>query len=499
LTNDDPGIRLAIHDATRFEWVAIVPLPHDKEACRYRVEFEVEVPAHLFSPQDHWRFLQVLNRLQSPLERAEVAEISAAGSPDELRELALAIAHRVKGYREVFTRECFLANSLLALEPNERRLAKLLDTFDGVRREIAEGRALLQSCPRGMGDDMAKELSLVDEFVSNQLLDFLFHARRAIDSHLLRKNGPHTEALREVATAFERAVGEGLGEEMAYRERERFITPTSAHPEVLERYLERSNLLKKHFHQLLFLHADQFFVDSKVRDYGAVVGAVTASLIGFALNATGQLSSAAGVGIGVAAFAGAAVYALQDRVKELGKTYLSGKLAKHYAQRVTKLILPDRRSKDKEGKLVGSVNEFITTKLQSRPDLLNPDLGARRDVYVLRYTAFGTTRPQPELRERGIACLKQVYRYDLSWLFARLDDALKTVPVFGKEGAFSLAEAARCYRMPAKVQLTLGQKTHSHSATVVMHKHGLERFEMEASTTLQAPSASASESLALSR
>lgn len=488
MTNDDQGIRLAIHDATRFEWVAIVPLPHNKELSKYKVEFEVEVPAHLFSSQDHWRFLQVMNRLQSPLERAEVAEISAAGSPDELRELALAVAHRVKGYRQAFSRECFLANSLLAMEPSERRLQRLLENFEGVQREIAEGRALLESCPKGLGQDMAKEVALVDEFISNQMLDFLFHARRSIDEHLLRQNGPHTKALQEVASAFERAVADGLQEEMRYRDAKRFITPTSDHPDVLERYLERSNLLKKHFHELLFLRSEQFFVDSKIRDYGAILGAGTASLIGFALNASGQLSSAAGLGLGVAAVAGAAVYALQDRIKELGKTYLSGKVAKHYAQRVTRL-------KEKSGNIVGSVNESMNAKLQSRPDVLNPDLGARRDVYVLRYVASGTTRPQPELRARGIACLKQVYRYDLSWLFARLDDALKSVPVFGSSGELRLAEAARCYRMPARVTLTLGAKIHTHTATVVMHKRGLERLEMEAQTTRDGAAAVPSEEL----
>ena len=467
------------------------------------MEFEFEVPAHLFSTQDHWRFLQVLNRLQSPLERAEIAEISAAGSPDELRELALAVAHRVKGYRQAFSRECFLANSLLALEPNERRLSRLLDNFVGVQREIAEGRALLASCPTGIGDDMAKEVALVDEFISNQLLDFLFHARRSIDDHLLRKDGPHTEALREVGVAFEREVAKGLGEEMRYREQKRFVTPTSDHPEVLERYLERSNLLKKHFHELLFLRSDTFFVDSKMRDYGAIIGAVTASLLGFALNATGQLSGTAGVGIGVAAGVGAAVYALQDRIKELGKTYLSGKIAKHYAQRVTRLLMPERKlgkqQKEQEPRLVGSMNEFINVKLQSRPDALNPDLGARRDVYVLRYVASGATRPQPDLRERGIARLKQVYRYDLSWLFARLDDALKTVPVFGLAGELRLAEAARCYRMPVKVSLHLGAKVHTHAATVVMHKRGLERLEMEATNVLEAPSEAAAEEAKLVR
>src|SRR5688572_18543011 len=100
------------------EWVTVVPLPTHKEPEQFTLSFELEVPAHLMVAHNHWQSLQILSRLQSPLERNDgTVRGSAAESADGLRELALAVAHRTKTQRQHFTRECFLANSLLALDP----------------------------------------------------------------------------------------------------------------------------------------------------------------------------------------------------------------------------------------------------------------------------------------------------------------------------------------------------------------------------------------------
>lgn len=499
--NDEQGIRLAIHDASRLEWVAVVPLPQGQKPAQFNVEFELEIPAHLYVGHDQWRSLQVLTRLQSPLERGGKAtghdQDNSQGSPDALRELALATAHRVKTLRQHFARECFMANSLLALAPTERRLHSLLADFEAVCEALASGRRTLDAWqqaqeqgPRSArSEGMRMERLLVDEFLSNQLLDFLFHARRAIDEHLLRDGGPHTEVLREVARGFEQVAQDKLKAELIYREQMGFITPSSDRPDVLERYLERASLLKKHFQELLFLRQSQEHTDTKLRDFGAVFGAMGASFFGFGLN-SGLVSgwtAHAGLGLFVAAFAGAAIYAVQDRIKEMGKTYLGSALGKYYAQRITKYSLPQRKQQPKERKRsappLAKVHELMRCRLDSRPDPLNPELGVVRDVYVLKYVSRGVVQPSPELRGRGIACMKQAFRYDLSWLLPRLDDATKSVPVVQADGQLRLAEAARCYRLPATVRLVTASATHTFSATAVMHKRGLERFELESAAS----------------
>ena len=481
MAGGEPGIRIAIHDATRVEWVTSVPLPETTAQQRpFAVEFELEVPAQLYVAQDQWRALQVMSRLQSPAERLDALPVGASDqdvAADRLRELALSAAHRMKAHREEFTRECFLANCLLARAPGAHQLDRMVARFRTAEDDVALARARLDALV-ATAPQIACERALVAEFISNQLLELHFQARRAIREHLLRAGGPHTDALAETAAAFERAVHEPLQREIAYRAERGFLTPTSHDPELLEHYLERASQLKKHFHELLFLATETSSTDSRLRNYGTIFGAMVASVFGFVLNKTGLLGQSASLGLIAAAVAGAVVYAMQDTIKELGKTMLPTKLGKRYAQRVTRVIAPPRGERA-ESKLVGTIEESLTTKLHSRPDPLNPELGASRAVHVVRYTSRGVTEVVPELRARGIVSVKQIFRYDLSWLFARLDNARKQVPVLAADG-LHVAEAPRWYRMPLRVKLELGDRSFDHAAIAVMHKGGLERLELVA-------------------
>ncbi len=51
------------------------------------------------------------------------------------------------------------------------------------------------------------------------------------------------------------------------------------------------------------------------------------------------------------------------------------------------------------------------------------------------------------------------------------------MPVFTASG-LRVVDASRCYRMPVRVKLTAGDRSHEHAAIAVMHKGGLMRLEM---------------------
>jgi hypothetical protein len=477
-----PAIRIAIHDATRIEWVASVPLPETRvDRERFGVEFELEVPAQLFVAQDPWRALQVMSRLQSPRERAGALPDGASDPgvcADRLRELALSVAHRMKSHREGFARECFLANSLMARTPGAHQLDRMLARFAAAERDVEQARAQLDAFVAA-NTHVASERALVDEFVSNQLLDFHFQARRAIDEHLLREGGPHTAVLAETAAAFDAVVRTPLQREIAYRLERGFLTPTNHDPDLLEHYLERVSQLKKHFHELLFLASETHSVDARLRNYGTIFGAMIASVFGFVLTKTGLIGQSASFGLVAAAIVGAVVYAMQDKIKDVVKTLLPSRLGKRYAQRVTRVIVPPRSNGD--GKLVATIEESLTTKLCGRPDPLNPELACSRAVHVVHYASHGTTEAVPDLHARGIASMKQIFRYDLSWLFTRLDDAHKPVPVLGADG-LRVAEAPRRYRIPMRVKLSVGDRVYERHAIAVVHKRGLERLDLDAGT-----------------
>ena len=280
-----------------------------------------------------------------------------------------------------------------------------------------------------------------------------------------------------MADDFSACVAAGLSEEMKHREAQGYLTPTSSDLPSLEKYLERAGLLKKHFQEFLFLRSETDFVESKVRTWGGIVGAMAASMFAFGFN-KGLWSPRvfeASLGIGAMALMGAVIYAVQDRIKEAGKNFVTSRVGKHYAQRVTTLHAP-RRLSDKEERRLGFVRESLSATPGSRPDPLNPEM-AVRPVMTLKYEAKGWLRAPTGSDRTNLHAIKQVFRYDLSWVFARLDDSTKPVPVLDPSGSIVLGNAPRCYRLPTQVTLKTVDGEFGKVQVAVIHKDGLERCE----------------------
>src|SRR5262249_24876248 len=93
--------------------------------------------------------------------------------------------------------------------------------------------------------------------------------------------------------------------------------------------------------------------------------------------------------------------------------------------------------------------------------------------------------PQPALVAGGVRRVKHVFRYDLSPMFARLDDATKPVPVLDDSSKkVRFIDAPRCYRVPIKVEVTCGSsKKYVEQAVLVLHKRGLERLVSDKDAT----------------
>jgi hypothetical protein len=99
---------------------------------------------------------------------------------------------------------------------------------------------------------------------------------------------------------------------------------------------------------------------------------------------------------------------------------------------------------------------------------------------VLSYENRGEVYPNAQLVRSGVRRVKHVFRYDLSPLFARLDDATKPVPVLdGTSRRVRFIDAPRCYRLPVTVEIESGAQKYVERATLVMHKRGLERLERD--------------------
>ena len=99
----------------------------------------------------------------------------------------------------------------------------------------------------------------------------------------------------------------------------------------------------------------------------------------------------------------------------------------------------------------------------------------------VKYVQRAVVRPQPSLRAEGSSRVKLVFRYDLSPLFARMDDPVKKLPILEPGSRrVRFADAPRCYRMQVRLTLEVdgaAGRTEVEHQTVVLSKRGLERIE----------------------
>jgi len=125
--------------------------------------------------------------------------------------------------------------------------------------------------------------------------------------------------------------------------------------------------------------------------------------------------------------------------------------------------------------------ESFDTKVASRPDPLNPASNATLASTVVRYKHRGEVTSQAALLSSGVQGVKHICRYDLSPLFARLDDSAKRVPVLDAvTRRVTFIEAPRGYRVPVRARVECNGVTREVDASLVLHKRGLDRIETRA-------------------
>jgi hypothetical protein len=449
---DEIRLWLGVHDLSRVEWTAGVPLPASGER-RYQVEFSVEIPANTFSPHETWEHLQIFTRLQSPSEEGPV-EIER-GDIDELRRDALGIAHRLK----------MLRNSV------ERSASALVESVVAATALVLDVRRQLDA-PGRVSNEVARECCLADELISHHLIEFLAACQRAVDQTAL--NAADLAPLR-------RRLAEALHNELQYRREHAWITPRAEAREELTAFLDRASRLKKHFQDVLFLEASSYFVDRRSRNWVGVVAAALAATVwlSFTLLPIGQ-GARAGIGLFTFAFAFALAYAVKDRIKEFARNWITGRLTRLYGQRVVSLRLP--APIDPARRVVCQTHE--TFDVENDALVIEPAdvIGRPRRVVRLHFCMRAELEAAPALQAVHIDSVKHIFRYDLSPIFARLDDAVKPVPVIvvdEGERRVRFCDAPREYRFNARVSYSYsdGSSGQSRDVVIVVTKRGIERIE----------------------
>jgi hypothetical protein len=474
----DLHVRIEVHDASRLEWSIAVPFP-EKVPLAYRIEVEMELPSNTFGRHEPWQQMQSYTRLDGGALLAFDADVITI---DSLRRGAVALANKMARASDGFARHCLVSASLFTRVANHDLQGTLEIWLDGALAMAEEARQKLVQPRATDATELVRERQLVDEYVSLRLLDMLAGAERGV-AVLSGSRAPQAEGYAAAIAHVESRIADALEAETAYRAKRGYICPDPASPEALERFLERSSRLKKHFQEVLFLEPEVYEVAQRLHHWVAAFVALIASTWAFAwqvalMNSKSSASSTVGSGIVVVAVIAGIIYATKDRLKEMGRVWISGNVHRFYAQRVARYRAPARRLSGRD--VVVTARESFDQRVVERLDPLNPESGARVPHTRIRYSHKGKIEPLPKLSLAGVKRIKHVFRYDFSPLFARLDDAVKQVPVLDKAThRIRFTAAPRCYRVPVCVRVSCLDGAREERATVVLHKGGLDRLERD--------------------
>jgi len=469
-------VRVDIHDASRLEWSVSLPLP-EGSACKYSIAVEMDIPSNAFARHTPWDQLQSFTRLDGGEAFTFDEEILTI---DALRRSAVAIANQMARIGESFSRRCLVAGSLftrVASKDLEEALASALSTAVAL---TADARSKLVERRDSDAAELARERLLVDEYISVRLLALLAGAERGLGV-LHESRAPQARELAGTVADIESQIADALEVELAYRSARDYICADPASHATLEAYLDRASRLKKHFQEVLFLEAEVFQVAERLHHWAAGIGALVASTWAFLwqfalMKQSITATSTVGSGLVMVAMIAGLIYATKDRLKEVGRTWISGNVHRFYAQRVARYRAPARRLPGRD--VVVTARESFEQQLVRKPDPLNPESGSVIPSTLIRYSHRGRVLPTPGLARAGVKRVKHVFRYDLSPLFARLDDAVKEIPVLDRTThRVRFTEAPRSYRFPIRIDVRCNGFDHEELAVVVLHKGGLDRLE----------------------
>lgn len=470
----DAEVRVGVHDASRMEWSVSLPLP-SAQPLAYTIDVSLDIPSNAFARHAPWNQLQTFTRLDASEDTT-----SQHQTIDALRRGAVAAAHRLGRASEGFARHALLARD--AWVPDlEKGLTLWLEA---ALRTTQNAREKLVKATADGPPEVTRERALVDEYISVRLLEMLAGVERALETLVKEATPKRREELEPVVTALEEKIAAALAAEIAHRVERSYIRTDTASMEALERYLERASQLKKHFQEVLFLEPEVYEVADRLHHWAAGFAALFASTWAFAwqialLNRAPSAGTKIGSGLVMLAVIGGLVYVAKDRIKELGRTWIAGNVHRFYAQRVARFRAPARRLPKRD--VIVTARESFDQVTSVKPDPLNPESGAELHGTLLGYHHKGTVHPCATLSASGMRRIKHVFRYDLSPLFARLDDAVKKVPVVEESGRrVRFVDAPRCYRLPVRLTVKCKGRTWSEAGTLVLHKRGLDRLEQQA-------------------
>ena len=467
-TDHELELKVSIHDSSRFQWQLILPLPGAGQ-INYEVEAEFEIPSNALSGRSPWDLMEGFTRLD-----ADAPVGPSDGSLNALRQKAVSLARMLDRARAGFARHCQQAIAHAQSEKPRDAHRDLMIWLDAAISSVSASRAQLAAASVADSSELARERNLADEFISVRWIEFLAESQQFLKATLENHPGIGDESRKGLELADERLAA-ALQAELAYRTAQGFLSADPSIPESMEKYVERAGRLKQRFQEVLALDREVYPLDDRVQQWVTTFSALFAGMLFFGAQLVlGHWSIVHRLSSGLAALILLAgiTYALRDRIKEIGSSWIRGKVYRFHAQRVVLC----RLSSQKE--VVVRAREWCNEITTGRPDPLNPEGGASRRVTVVHHLHRGKLIATPELIATGAQRIRHVFRYDLSPLFARLHDPVKRVPVLDPaSGRASFVDAPRRYQLPIHLSATMSDDRTGEEAKLIVDKLGIQRLE----------------------
>jgi len=458
---DGGGYRLdvSIHDASRVQWVASAPLSEGGKRRSYTIDFTIDVPEHLWVRHSLWGAFRARTRLQTP--DFAVRATRPRSVIDDIRHEALRSGRRLKRLERKIT--------LGIARGGAARGGEVAPALERLIVDINTRRSAVLRTGEGAPEGVATEARLAAEYLSVELLSAFARLRTSFPDDC--------EALVRLTTA--------IAAERAYRREQGWPTPRGDGRKGLERWLRRRSALKKHFHQLLWLDADEFKPDDRLGHWIAALVAVIASTWAFSWHVaymnqliTGGMSMISMVMAG--AIAGV-LYAVKDRIKEVGRGWLSRRVRDGIADKIVRLHL-QKRVDARRSRLLTS-RENLRADRALRHDPLNPALGRTVSVMALNVSLRLDQHGLDVPGDWGVGGVKHVMRYDLSALLPRLDHGRRDVPVTRSDGRVHMASVRKLYALQLRCVLRDDSDgvVLQRSGELMIDRGGLRRLRMSES------------------
>lgn len=446
----EPAVDLDVqlHDSGHLEWEVSAPLPAPGHTLSYQVRLRIEVPDASWTHHDPWHHFRARSRLQAP----RLGDVAAGGAPADLRRATLGA---VRDGKSSLSRARRAMRALLRGE---------VEQLAAVRTHLATAEArLLAELPAGPDEEPVLRMS--EEYRAArwclELSNLLAWADRTCPPEVA---GQEWQAARDAVAA--RAL-----EALENARRKSDFDPADSRGQ--EGFLRRAGQLKRKFHRHLFLDAEILEPDRKFGHLIAAFVAILASTWAFIWQiawANQYMSSALPVTtlcfVGVVA---GVLYAVKDRIKEVGRRWLSSRLRQTYADRIVKLRLLEEMD-HRQPVIARSLESIRVTDVRT----VGEDRVTTLEV-LLRLKLYGRRAPL----DGGMRRIKHFLRYDFSQALVGMERAPHPLAVPDANGGVRILQVPKTYAMPLRCEVMdgVGRVTRAFEGTLVAADTRLVRLE----------------------